>query len=176
VHFPLHPETPIEGLALKDLFAGIGAEKLAAMKLRMKDLMQQAGLPYGDRTMTYNSRLAQELGKWADSVAGKGAGGNAEIHDLLYRAYFVENMNIADEDNLVAIAQRSGLNGESARKVLLSREFKQAVDDDWQRAYQLGVTGVPTFFSNDLVVVGCQPYEVLERFVNTLLTNNKQSV
>jgi protein-disulfide isomerase len=28
---------------------------------------------------------------------------------------------------------------------------------------------VPTFYQNDLVVVGCQPYETLERFVKHLL-------
>ena len=86
VHFPLHPETPSEGRALKELFAG---RDIAPMKERMKKLMAEAGLPYGERTHTYNSRLAQELGKWADTQPGGDV-----IHEKLYRAYFVDNINI----------------------------------------------------------------------------------
>jgi predicted DsbA family dithiol-disulfide isomerase len=129
----------------------------------MKQLMQEAGLPYGDRSMTYNSRLAQELGKWADTQPGGEA-----IHDLLYRAYFVDNANLADIDTLIDIAETAGLSPEKARDVIEQREFKPAVDEDWRRAYESGVTGVPTFTANELMVVGCQPYEILERFVTHL--------
>ena len=69
VHFPLHPDTPTEGRSLEDLFAGRGVD-VDAMYARMKGLMEAEGLPYGKRTHTYNSRLAQELGKWADTQEG----------------------------------------------------------------------------------------------------------
>jgi len=61
------------------------------------------------------------------------------------------------------------LDGEKAREILTSRSFKAQVDADWQRSRENGITGVPTFFSNNLVVVGCQPYEVLEKFVKHLI-------
>jgi predicted DsbA family dithiol-disulfide isomerase len=64
VHFPLHPDTPAEGRSLDDLFAGRQVDR-KAMHAQMKARMDAEGLPYGERTMTYNSRLAQELGKWA---------------------------------------------------------------------------------------------------------------
>ena len=81
VHFPLHPETPAEGRALGDLFKGRSAEQRAAMHGQMKARMAAEGLPYGDRTMTYNSRLAQELGKWADTQPG-GTRGRQSIASL----------------------------------------------------------------------------------------------
>lgn len=126
----------------------------------MKTLMAEAGLPYGDRTMTYNSRLAQELGAWSDTVDSEG-----RLHDVLYSAYFVDNLNIADIPTLVSLAESAGLDGLEAEKVLENRSFTEVVDRDWQRAWERGVTGVPTFTAKDLYVVGCQPYEVLERFV-----------
>lgn len=126
--------------------------------------MKDAGLEYGSRTMTYNSRLAQELGKWADTQTGGEA-----IHDSLYRAYFVDCINIADIDNLVAIAASIGLDGSAARDVLEQRKFEAQVDVDWQRSRDYGVTGVPTFIARKQMVVGCQPYEVLEKFVVHLL-------
>ena len=72
VHFPLHPETPAAGRSLAELYAGRNLDP-EAMYRRMKDLMDAEGLPYGRRTHTYNSRLAQELGKWADTQPGGGA-------------------------------------------------------------------------------------------------------
>ena len=150
---------------MEELFAGRDIEPI---RQRMKGLMAEANLPYGDRTHTYNSRLAQELGKWADTQDGGDA-----IHDALYQAYFVDNINLYDIDALVRIAEEVGLDGSAARTVLEERSFEKAVDEDWQRARQLGITGVPTFYQNDLVVVGCQPYEVLERFVKHLLEQQK---
>ena len=58
--FPLHPETPDEGLSLGQLFAGRSFD-IDGMQARLTTLMAEEGLPYGQRTMTYNSRLAQEL-------------------------------------------------------------------------------------------------------------------
>jgi hypothetical protein len=62
VHFPLHPDTPAEGRAMAEFYAERGLDP-EAMYARMKRLMDAEGLPYGRRTHTYNSRLAQELGK-----------------------------------------------------------------------------------------------------------------
>jgi len=155
VYFPLHPDTPSEGLSLKDLFRGRGLD-LDAMHARMKGLMEAEQLPYNRRTHTYNSRLAQELAKWADSKPGF-----EKIHDALYKAYFVEGRNLADQEVLLEIAQSVGLPVEEARSVLENRTFKDAVDADWQKARRYGITGVPAFVAGGSKVVGAQPYEVL---------------
>jgi predicted DsbA family dithiol-disulfide isomerase len=160
VHFPLHPETPAEGRSMADLYAGRNVDP-EAMYARMKGLMDAEGLTYGRRTHTYNSRLAQELGKWADTQPG-----GETIHDALYKAYFVEARNIGDPDILVEIAQSVGLPGEEARAVLTERRFKDAVDADWAKSRQWGVTGVPTFVASRYGVVGAQPYEVLEQLLD----------
>jgi predicted DsbA family dithiol-disulfide isomerase len=160
VHFPLHPETPVEGRSMAEFYAGRNVDP-EAIYARMKGLMDAEGLPYGRRTHTYNSRLAQELGKWADTQPGGEA-----IHDALYKAYFVEARNIGDPDILVEIAQSVGLPGEEARAVLTERRFKDAVDADWGKSRQWGVTGVPTFVASRYGVVGAQPYEVLEQLLD----------
>jgi predicted DsbA family dithiol-disulfide isomerase len=155
VYFPLHPDTPVQGLLLKDLFAGRAVD-LEAMYTRMKSLMDAENLPYGRRTHTYNSRLAQELAKCADSQPGFEA-----IHGALYRAYFVDGRNIGDLDVLTDVAQSVGLPPDAARKVLTQGIFKQAVDADWGRARRYGVTGVPTFVAGGYKLVGAHSYGVL---------------
>jgi len=159
VHFPLHPDTPMEGRSLAELF-GSGPEAVAEKQARMADLMAAEGLPYGMRTHTYNSRLAQELGKWADTQPGGEA-----IHDILYKAYFVDRLNIAEENVLLDAAEKAGLPRDEARAVLRERRFKAAVDADWMKSRHYGVTGVPTFVAGGAGAVGCQPYEVLERLM-----------
>jgi len=160
VHFPLHPETPGEGRTLAELFAGRSAEDIKASQARMKALMEAEGLPYGERTHTYNSRLAQELGTWADTQPG-----GAAFHDALYKAYFVEARNIGDPAVLVEIADSVGLSAEAAQDVLQERRFQAAVDADWAKSRDYGVTGVPTFVSGGYGVVGAQPYEALAQLL-----------
>lgn len=163
VHFPLHPDTPVEGRSLQDLFGG-GPEAIAEKQKQMAGLMVAEGLPYGTRTHTYNSRLAQELGKWADTQPGGEA-----FHDAMYKAYFVETLNVHDAEVLLAVVEKLGLPRDAAEQVLNERTFKAAVDADWAKSRQYGVTGVPTFVADGAGAVGCQPYEVLEQ----LMTNAK---
>lgn len=159
VHFPLHPDTPMEGRSMAEFYAQRGTDPEEAYQ-RMKQLMDAEGLPYGRRTHTYNSRLAQELGKWADTQPG-----GERIHDRLYRAYFVEAKNLADVDLLVEIAASVGLPADEARAVIEERRFKDAVDADWAKSHQYGVTGVPTFVAARYGVVGAQPYGALQQLV-----------
>jgi predicted DsbA family dithiol-disulfide isomerase len=159
VHYPLHPDTPPEGRSLADLFAGRNVDR-KAMHAQMKARMDAEGLPYGERSMTYNSRLAQELGKWADTQPG-----GAALHDALFRAYFVEARDISQPAVLLEIAEQVGLSAAGALEALEARTFKAAVDADWELSRRYGVTGVPTFVIGRHGVVGAQPYEALEALV-----------
>ena len=159
VHFPLHPETPPEGRALAALFGGDEADR-QTRHAQMKARMTAEGLPYGERTMTYNSRLAQELGKWADTQPGGEA-----FHDAMFRAYFVETRDISRPEVLLDIVERVGLSVDAARAVLEKRTFTDAVDADWKLSREYGITGVPTFVIGRYGVVGAQPYEALEQLV-----------
>src|SRR5260370_25505226 len=116
------------------------------MYQRMKGLMDAEGLPYARRTHSYNSRLAQELGKWADTQPA-GPFGPGAIHDKLYQAYFVEGRNIGDIDLLVEIAESLRLPAAEARAVLEERRFQDAIDAASAKSHQYGVTGVPTFLA-----------------------------
>jgi len=118
------------------------------------------GLPFGHRDKTYNSRLAQEIGKWAESK-GKGK----VYHDAVFRAYFADGKNIGKVAELAVLARSLNLPEEEARKVLEERSFKELVDSDWQRSYRMGVQAVPTFLLNGQFLVGAVPYEAMEKLL-----------
>lgn len=159
--FPLHPETPEEGMTLEALFAGRNYD-IEASKQRLKQVAKELGLPLGDRKMTFNSRLAQELGKWAESQ-GKGD----PFHEAVFRAYYVNGINIGKADQLVSLAKSAELPEKETRSVLEARPYKEAVDADWLRSRNLGITGVPTFVMNRRGLFGFQPYEAFEQFLKT---------
>ena len=66
-----------------------------------------------------------------------------------------------NDPELLAIVDSVGLDVDAARAVLESRSFKAAVDEDWSKSHQYGVTGVPTFVAGGRGVVGAQPYEAI---------------
>jgi predicted DsbA family dithiol-disulfide isomerase len=126
----------------------------------MARLMHEEGLPYGSRSMTFNSRLSQELAAWAVTQPG-----GEKIHDALFRAYFVDGRNIAQLDVLEDVAEAIGLDRASAMDVVETRSFRDAVDADWKESRRLGVTGVPTFVAGERGISGTQSYEILEQLV-----------
>lgn len=167
--FPLHPETPEEGLSLEELFAGRSLNVKEIMS-HLKQVADELGLPLREREKTYNSRLAQELAKWAERE-GRGD----PYHEAVFRAYFVSGINIGKIDDLVNLAKSIGLPKEKARSILELRTFKEVVDTDWDRSRALGITAVPSFVVGHQAVIGFQPYEVLEQFLRTCGAKRRNS-
>ena len=157
--FPLHPETPLEGLGVEQLFRGRGVD-LKEVMARLKHAAAEAGLPLGERDRTFNSRMAQELGKWAESQ-DKGE----EFHNAIFRSFFVKGINIGMISELLKVAKSIGLPEKEGQRVLEEGIFREAVDRDWSRARALAVVAVPTFLFNDRTIVGAQPYEALEKLL-----------
>jgi predicted DsbA family dithiol-disulfide isomerase len=157
--FPLHPEIPEDGVTIEELFAR-RPEEIEKIVARLKQVADELGLPLGEQKKIYNSRLAQELAKWAESN-----GQGHAFHEAVFRAYFVDGKNIGKVDELVSLTKSIGLAEKEARPVLELRTFKEAVDADWSRSHSLGITGVPTFVIGQQAIVGAQPYEVLEPFL-----------
>jgi predicted DsbA family dithiol-disulfide isomerase len=157
--FPLHPETPEEGLTLEKLFENHPVDVTQIVR-RLENKAAELGLPFGERTKTYNSRRAQELGSWAESKNRGDA-----FHMAAFKAYFVDGKNIAKIPVLLDVAASAGLPREEAEVVLSTRTFKDPVDEDWAISKVRGITAVPTFVINHDRLVGAHPYETLEKFV-----------
>jgi len=146
---------------LEELFAGRPINIKEVLE-HLSRTARELDLPFGKREMTYNSRLAQELGKFAEHEK-KGH----DFHMAAFRAYFADGQNIGLKSNLVKLGVSVGLLEEQVREVLEQRLFKEAVDKDWNRSYQTGVTAVPTFMMNGMSLVAAQPYEKLVEMVES---------
>ncbi len=130
------------------------------MMRKLHKTADDLGLPFGERERTYNSRLSQELGLWAESK-NKGDA----FHNAAFRAYFADGKNIAKIPVLLDLTESAGLPREEAASVLSTRAFKAAVDADWALSREKDITAVPTFVIKNEKLVGAQPYDMLERLM-----------
>ena len=144
---------------LEQLFGNYPVDIEEIMR-RLIKTAAELGLPFGERKKTYNSRLAQELGLWAESK-NKGD----VFHPAAFKAYFVDGKNIGKIPVLVDLAASVELPGEEAAAVLETRAFKAAVDADWNLSREKAITAVPTFVMNQDKLVGAQPYEMLVKLM-----------
>lgn len=156
--FPLHPETPDAGMNLHELFAG--RMDVNSMLKHLRQVAEELNLPFGERTHTYNSRRAQELGKWAEQQ-----GQGDKFQDAIYRAYFVDGKNIGRTEVLMEIAATIGLDRNEAERVLQDRRHAADVNADWERARILDVTAVPTLIYGNRRLVGFHPYEDYRKLI-----------
>lgn len=96
---------------------------------------------YGGAVPT-NSFDAHRLAKWAEA---KGING---MYDRLMYAYFCDNVNIANRDVLLDIAEEEGLGRDEAAKVLNNDYYSQQVIDDERNAVMRDIKSVPCFLVN----------------------------
>jgi protein-disulfide isomerase len=84
-----------------------------------------------------------------------------EYHDLLY---YNQSSGYSDE-NLTALARKAGLDTMRFERDYKNASYGRVVQEDFQKAQNLGVPGTPTFFINGKVLVGFQPLEVFEKAI-----------
>ena len=158
--FPLHPDTPAEGRNLDEIYQRYPYPK-ADMLEHLRRNARALNMPYCERSKVFNSKLAQELGAWAES---QGVG--EQFHKAAFAAYFVNNENLAEKKVLLNIVGQVGLDLDEAEAVMVQRSYSVYVEKDWQRAEELGIDVVPTFVIGANKLVGAQEYRSLSKFVN----------
>ena len=125
----------------------------------MSNLMNEENLKYNDREYTYNSRLAQELGYWAQLKYK-----NDVIHDELYKSYFIDKKNVYEIDILLNATSRAKLPQLEAKEILEKRTYKDVIDKHWEYSYKIGITGVPTYILGTSYLVGAQQEKKFHEF------------
>lgn len=83
-----------------------------------------------------------------------------EVVEELFKAYFVDGIDISNIEELEKIGEGTGLNGEEVLKMLNSEEYHFEVDNDKYMAAQYEIASVPFFiFNNKYAISGAQPPE-----------------
>jgi predicted DsbA family dithiol-disulfide isomerase len=89
-------------------------------------------------------------------VHGKGN----EFHKVVFRKVYAEGQDPSQWDVLRSAAEEVSLEADEMQREVEAEKYMAEVVDKVRWAYQIGVTGVPTYvINNRYAIVGAQPYE-----------------
>lgn len=165
--FFLDPSIPKEGMSRRTYMENkFGAERLKTIHDPLLAAGKEDGVPYAfDKiTRTPNTMDAHRLIRWSH-VEGK----QHDVAERLFMAYFSLGLDIGDRAELAKIAGEAGLDKAAAAAKLDSDTDVDAVNAEVERAYRMGVTGVPCFIlAQRQGLMGAQPAEVLADAIGRL--------
>lgn len=109
---------------------------------QISSLGRELGIDFRYATTQYsNTRDAHRLMKLAEAKYDRATVGR--LNEALFKAYFVENLVLADHSVLLAKALEAGLKEEDVKEVLDSDKYDDEVRLDEHEAMMRGVRGVP---------------------------------
>ena len=152
--FELHPETPQGGMPVTALVPRSRRET-------MRDYLRGFAARFGVNLMETPERLPNTRRALAMAEYARDRGRLEAFRDAAMEGYWRRGENLEDDRDLHAISSRAGLDAEAALRAAADTAYAARVDAIRAEASGKGVTGIPTFFIGEEVVVGCQPYEVL---------------
>lgn len=135
------------------------AQRIAELHRPLRAAGDAEGIAYAfDRiTVTPNTLDAHRLIRWAHAM-----GKQHEMAEKLFALYWLEGQNIGDRDVLLKAAIDVGLDGPLVSQLLTSEADLDPVIAEINQAFELGITGVPTFIiAGRYAVVGAQAPEAL---------------
>ncbi|MBL7155308.1 MAG: thioredoxin domain-containing protein [Candidatus Portnoybacteria bacterium] len=94
---------------------------------------------------------------------------NQELIKQTEEAVSEDDLKVIVADWLKTMVANLGLSQESFDQCLDSKKYEERVIDWFRQAEEAGVTGTPTFFINDQLVSGNQPYSVFEEIIEQAL-------
>ena len=153
--FYLYFDTPPDG---RDLPEHIKQKRANGSEERLHSIAKSYSMEFNSTERIYNTRLAHEATEYA-----REHGKCVEFHKVIFRMIYAEGKDPSQWDVLRSAAQEVSLDGESMQRDVESEKYKVNVEEQVRWAYQIGVTGVPTYVINDrYAIVGAQPYEVFK--------------
>lgn len=160
--YELNPDLPPEGEDRKAyMLRRFGdVNRFAAGQRQLLELGASLGIDFQfDRvSRAPNTRRSHALINWAGEA---GSAVQSQVKERVLRAHFTEGRDIADPEQLVALAVDCGLPGDAARAALDEPARRAAIVALETQAQRWGISGVPTFiFERRYAFSGAQPLEV----------------
>jgi predicted DsbA family dithiol-disulfide isomerase len=153
--FYLFWDTPPEG---RELPSHVVRARAAGSEERLSQIAGSYRMKFASTKRIYNTRLAHEATEHAREL-----GRAAEFHQVVFRQVYADGLDIGQWDVLRAAAQEVGLNPDDMQRDVAGAKYTAQVAAQVEQAYQMGVSGVPTYVINQrYAIVGAQPYSAFK--------------
>lgn len=153
--FFLHPEIPKGGQSVADLF---GEDRARGFVDYLQRFAANFGVPINPPSHIPNTYRALAITEYARDEANLEA-----FRDAAMDAYWLNGEDIEDEEVLSQLAKSAGLDPATALKASDDPKYHVRIHTDFKQAKANKVTGIPTLFIEDKMIVGCHPYSDLEK-------------
>ncbi len=155
--YQLDPGAPGTGVPMFQYLEQRYGANARGMVGRVADTARQEGITMDfERGLAANTFDAHRVMWLAEREHG--AEVQRRMGERLFKAHFAEGRDIADRDQLVALAVECGLDADCVRALLASAEGTSEVREQIGAAQELGISAVPTFIFDDRYAVqGAQP-------------------
>ena len=160
--FYLYFDTPPEGRELPEY---IKQKRAMGSEDRLRTIADLYNMEFKSTQRIYNTRLAHEATEYAREH-GKGN----KFHKVIFRMVYADGKDPSQWDVLRSAAEEVGLSADEMQSGVESEKYKLNVEEQVRWAYQIGVTGVPTYVINDrYAIVGAQPYEAFKNALTQIM-------
>ena len=160
--FYLYFDVPPEGMELPE---HVKRARANGSEERLRQIAESYGMGFVSTKRIYNTRLAHEATEYAREHTKV-----SEFHKVIFRKVYAEGQDPSEWLVLRSAAQEVGLGAEEMQREVESKKYRANVEDQVRQAYQIGVTGVPTYVINDrYAIVGAQPYEVFRKALEQIM-------
>jgi len=159
--FYLYFDTPPEG---RELPEHVKRARANGSEERLEQIAKSYNMEFTSTKRIYNTRLAHEATEYA-----REHGKANEFHRIIFREVYAREKDPSQWDVLRSAAEEAGLDTDDMQREVESGKYTKFVEQQVTQAYQIGVSGVPTYvINNRYAIVGARPYEVFQQVIERL--------
>ena len=173
--YELHPEIPENGYD-KKLYM---QQKFGDLSGRSSPYRQitEIGKTLGfDFNFSKSERIPNTFNAHRLLWKAKEYGVQTRISEALFKAYFTDGIDIGSSEELLKIATTEGMEEQSTRAFLNSKEGGQETADEEMSFIEKSIGAVPTYFINEKYIIqGGQEPETFVSFLNKILEKENRN-
>ena len=149
--YQLDPEAPIPGVPALERYRQKFGSDAEGIVERVTEAAHADGLAFDlSKAITANTFDAHRALQYAASVEK-----SSELERALYRAYFVDGLDVSDREVLADRAASVGIDRDAIADYLAGDDGVDAVRRELMQSIERGITGVPSFlFAGEFMVPG----------------------
>lgn len=163
-HVEIHPEVPDDGWELNAL--GYSAQQWRKMAGNLSRLADEDGMSFSMPLRISKSQKALLL---AEAAKRQGRNIYYPLHKGIFNAYFLDGLDIGDEQVLRDIALVAGMDEEVIEDAWREQEYQERLNYNLNLARQMGIHSTPTYIIGDSVLVGVQPLERMREVIDEFI-------
>ena len=170
--FQLNPEIPPQGLSRRDYlhvkFGGV--DRANRVYEAVSAAGAEVGLNFNFETIPHqpNTFDSHRLVRWSET-----AGVQEAVVEKLFTSYFIDEVDIGDQEALVGVADACGMDGNLVRDLFRQDADRDLVMAEEGVARRMGINGVPCYVvDHKYAISGAQDPSVLTHVFDLAMQDN----